>query len=86
MATVIFVHGTGALEPSYGEQFAHMEREPRARRPGSEVVAYQWGDSDVPVDNRQPFPYFHSAYWNNPAVWDLVIDAIADPRAILTGD
>lgn len=40
---------------------------------------------DMLVDNRQPFPYAHSAYWNNPAVWELVIDALADPRAILSG-
>ena len=41
---------------------------------------------DALVDNRQPFPYAHSAYWNNPIVWDLVIDALANPRAILAGD
>lgn len=25
--------------------------------------------TDVEVDNRQPFPQSHSAYWTNPAVW-----------------
>jgi hypothetical protein len=32
---------------------------------------------DVQVDNGQPFPHAHGAYWTNPAVWDVVLDAIA---------
>ncbi len=28
--------------------------------------------SDVEVDNRQPFPQAHSAYWGNRAVWEAV--------------
>jgi hypothetical protein len=28
--------------------------------------------TDVAVDNRQPFPQAHSAYWANRAVWDAV--------------
>ena len=27
---------------------------------------------DVEVNNRQPFPESHSAYWTNPAVWDAI--------------
>jgi hypothetical protein len=27
---------------------------------------------DFAVDNREPFPESHSAYWSNPAVWDLI--------------
>lgn len=32
---------------------------------------------DVPVDNRQPFPQAHSAYWGNSAVWAAVGDFLA---------
>jgi hypothetical protein len=28
---------------------------------------------DIPVDNGQPFPESHSAYWRNPTVWDAII-------------
>jgi hypothetical protein len=28
---------------------------------------------DVKVDNGQPFPQSHSAYWTNPMVWDAII-------------
>ena len=28
--------------------------------------------TDVAVDNRQPFPVSHSAYWENDAVWDAI--------------
>jgi len=28
--------------------------------------------TDVEVDNRQPFPQSHSAYWTNPTLWDAV--------------
>jgi hypothetical protein len=28
--------------------------------------------SDLEVDNDQPFPESHSAYWDNPRVWDAV--------------
>lgn len=27
---------------------------------------------DIPVDNRQPFPQSHSAYWENPEVWEAI--------------
>lgn len=27
---------------------------------------------DVKVDNRQPFPESHGAYWTNPQVWDVI--------------
>jgi hypothetical protein len=32
---------------------------------------------DVQVDNGQPFPVSHSAYWTNPKVWKAVGEAIA---------
>jgi hypothetical protein len=32
--------------------------------------------TDVKVDNRQPFPAAHSAYWSNRAVWDTVAEAL----------
>jgi hypothetical protein len=32
---------------------------------------------DVRVDNGQPFPYAHSAYWRNPRVWQAVIAGIS---------
>jgi hypothetical protein len=28
---------------------------------------------DVPVNNKQPFPQSHSAYWANPKVWDAIV-------------
>src|SRR5258708_18031009 len=28
---------------------------------------------DVLVDNRQPFPQAHGAYWTNPATWNAII-------------
>jgi hypothetical protein len=31
---------------------------------------------DVQVNNRQPFPQSHSAYWNNDAVWDAIRQAL----------
>jgi hypothetical protein len=44
-----------------------------------DLLAYRaekvFGDeqaSDVEVSNGQPFPYSHSAYWANSAVWDAV--------------
>jgi hypothetical protein len=30
------------------------------------------GVEDVEVDNRQPFPQAHSAYWTNPEVWKAI--------------
>lgn len=35
------------------------------------------GVRDVSVDNGQPFPQSHSAYWTNPALWDAVAEAVA---------
>ncbi|MCD2441864.1 alpha/beta fold hydrolase [Agromyces sp. SYSU K20354] len=32
--------------------------------------------SDLKVDNGQPFPYSHSAYWSNPEVWSGVEGAL----------
>jgi hypothetical protein len=31
---------------------------------------------DVKVDNRQPFPRSHSAYWTNPQTWKAILDRI----------
>lgn len=31
---------------------------------------------DVEVDNRQPFPAAHSAYWRNPAVWKAIFQEL----------
>ncbi|HEX8200765.1 MAG TPA: hypothetical protein VF590_09775 [Isosphaeraceae bacterium] len=31
------------------------------------------GVSDIRVDNRQPFPRSHSAYWTNPQTWDTIV-------------
>jgi hypothetical protein len=28
---------------------------------------------DVKVNNKQPFPQSHSAYWSNPKVWDAIV-------------
>ena len=28
---------------------------------------------DVLVDNRQPFPHSHSAYWTNDATWNALV-------------
>lgn len=28
---------------------------------------------DVPVNNKQPFPQSHSAYWANPQVWEAIV-------------
>lgn len=33
--------------------------------------------TDLEVDNRQPFPQAHSAYWSNRAVWSAVSDFVA---------
>ncbi|MBA3945384.1 MAG: hypothetical protein H0X37_12560 [Herpetosiphonaceae bacterium] len=38
---------------------------------------------DVLVDNRQPFPYAHSAYWKNSAVWDEIMKAIGNPASVV---
>lgn len=32
--------------------------------------------TDVEVDNDQPFPQSHSAYWSNPSVWEAIAAAI----------
>ncbi|MFD9005474.1 alpha/beta fold hydrolase [Streptomyces sp. NPDC059582] len=32
--------------------------------------------TDVAVDNRQPFPAAHSAYWTNPAVYRHIVDRL----------
>ena len=32
---------------------------------------------DIPVNNRQPFPDSHSAYWTNPEFWAVVREVIA---------
>jgi hypothetical protein len=34
------------------------------------------GVRDVEVDNGQPFPQSHSAYWTNPAVWTAVSEFV----------
>jgi len=31
---------------------------------------------DVEVNNRQPFPQSHSAYWSNPRVWDAIVSRL----------
>lgn len=31
---------------------------------------------DAEVDNRQPFPQSHSAYWANPKVWDAIVSRL----------
>ncbi|OLD95260.1 MAG: hypothetical protein AUI36_46240 [Cyanobacteria bacterium 13_1_40CM_2_61_4] len=31
---------------------------------------------DVPVDNRQPFPYTHSAYWSNEDAWKAIAERL----------
>ncbi|MDJ0718376.1 MAG: hypothetical protein QNJ54_29810 [Prochloraceae cyanobacterium] len=31
---------------------------------------------DVKVDNKQPFPEAHSAYWSNPDVWNEILNAL----------
>jgi hypothetical protein len=44
----------------------------------SYVAAGVLGDrvTDVPVDNGQPFPQSHGAYWSNREVWDAVAAAV----------
>ena len=37
---------------------------------------------DMPVDNRQPFPYSHSAYWANAVAWDAIAEAVRDPHSV----
>jgi hypothetical protein len=32
--------------------------------------------TDVQVDNRQPFPEAHSAYWTNAQVWNVILECI----------
>lgn len=32
---------------------------------------------DVLVDNRQPFPQAHGAYWTNPATWNAIISRLS---------
>jgi hypothetical protein len=32
---------------------------------------------DVAVDNRQPFPVSHSAYWENDAVWRTIKEELS---------
>ncbi len=32
--------------------------------------------TDKPVDNRQPFPHSHCAYWTNNEVWDVILNKI----------
>lgn len=32
--------------------------------------------TDLEVDNKQPFPRSHSAYWTNDTAWDAIIDRI----------
>ena len=41
----------------------------------SYIGAGVFGDRvvDVEVDNRQPFPRSHSAYWTNPATWQAIL-------------
>jgi hypothetical protein len=31
---------------------------------------------DVRVDNKQPFPRSHSAYWTNPATWKAIVSRL----------
>jgi hypothetical protein len=50
---------------------------PVFRPPGSNAQLV----SDVAVDNRQPFPMSHSAYWCNSEFWDAVAPPI---RALST--
>jgi pimeloyl-ACP methyl ester carboxylesterase len=40
----------------------------------SYVASRIWGNlvTDIKVDNGQPFPQSHSAYWRNPHVWDAI--------------
>lgn len=33
---------------------------------------------DIPVDNQQPFPQSHSAYWTNKATWKAIIGRIKE--------
>jgi pimeloyl-ACP methyl ester carboxylesterase len=33
--------------------------------------------SDVKVNNRQPFPEAHGAYWTNPQVWSAIAEVLA---------
>jgi hypothetical protein len=33
--------------------------------------------TDVEVNNRQPFPQSHSAYWGNDTVWDIIAQNVA---------
>jgi hypothetical protein len=33
---------------------------------------FQGRVKDVRVDNREPFPASHSAYWSNPSVWNVI--------------
>ena len=35
---------------------------------------------DERVDNKQPFPESHSAYWTNSRVWDLIVSRIKEPK------
>ncbi len=39
---------------------------------------------DVRIDNRQPFPYAHSAYFSNAAVYDSIAAAIQSPQSVLS--
>lgn len=41
---------------------------------GAEVLGARV--KDVPVDNGQPFPQSHSAYWSNPDVWEAVTEVL----------
>ncbi|HYT92951.1 MAG TPA: hypothetical protein VEL76_29810 [Gemmataceae bacterium] len=34
--------------------------------------------TDVRVDNRQPFPDSHSAYWANPRTWDVIVPRLIE--------
>jgi hypothetical protein len=31
---------------------------------------------DIPVDNKQPFPESHGAYWRNEGMWKAIIGRI----------
>jgi hypothetical protein len=33
---------------------------------------------DVPVDNDQPFPQAHGAYWRNKDTWSAIVNALVE--------
>lgn len=45
---------------------------------GNHKKLFQGRVEDIPVNNQQPFPQCHKAYWSNSKMWDFIAKAITE--------